>query len=165
MDQGRVLGGRLQRIDGGGQRLIVHIDVIERVFRLVAVIGDHQGHRLADETHPVDSQRPLIERQAQNDEKRLGLLLDLGPGQHRGDAGPLQGARDIDRDDFRMGMGRAQNGTVQGARRHRQIIGKRRRPGEQDRVFHPLQGLAEIFFFMGGLAHSLLFRCFFVIRI
>ncbi len=44
----RAVGRGLLRIDDGWQRLVVDVDQIERVLRLIAVLGDDDGDAVAD---------------------------------------------------------------------------------------------------------------------
>ena len=53
---------RRERIDHRGQRLVVDLDQVERVFGEIAVGGDDDRDRLADITHPADRDRPAFDR-------------------------------------------------------------------------------------------------------
>ena len=49
--------GRGDEVDDRRQLLVVDHDRLGRVARLLARLGDHRGHRLADEAHDLVRQR------------------------------------------------------------------------------------------------------------
>ena len=113
MHQGRAVLGRFPGVDYRRQRLVGDLDVIERILGQVPVFGDYHCHRLADEAHAVDGERPLVHGLAQDDQERVRILLDLLAGKHRHYARLRDRCRGIDGNDFRLGMGRAQDRCVQ----------------------------------------------------
>ena len=143
MHERRILLKRGERIDHRRKLAILDLDVVQRVLGEVTVLGDDERHGFADEANAVDRQRPLIHRLAQDDQKRIGIFLDLSAGEDGNNSRARHGCGRIDRQDFRVGMGRAQNGRVQRAGANRQVIREIGAAGEQCRIFDPLHRAAE----------------------
>ncbi len=59
MDKRRVFGGGNFEIVDNGQRLILHIDQVERVLGGVATVSDHKGHCLTNIAHILSSKWKL----------------------------------------------------------------------------------------------------------
>ena len=84
------------RVDDGGQRLVLDVDEFGGVLALVALVGEHDGDRLADEAHDVASasngwpiasgvhrqRRPLVDR-----------VGEFGGGEHGDAAGATRAPR------------------------------------------------------------------------
>ncbi len=64
-EQQRLAGQRRVDAHHRGQRLVVDADQFGRVLALVAVIGEHDRHRLADVAHPVNGEQRLRPRAAE----------------------------------------------------------------------------------------------------
>ena len=120
------VGTRLPRgvhVDNRRQLLELHHDRLSGVLSLGARIGDHRDHRLAGPEHLLERQGQLrsrfhalevIERAAPG----LAQLRQIGPRRDEPHAGHGARLRDIDQDDAGMGIGAAQEGSVQHARQH-----------------------------------------------
>ena len=119
------------------------VDVIHRVLGEVAIFGDDDRHCLADEPHSVGCQRPLVHRLTQHDDEWIGVRFDIATGQHRDHAGPRCGLRGVDGQNFGMGVGRTQDGGVQGPRSDRQVICVIAAAGQQCGILDPLDRTAE----------------------
>jgi hypothetical protein len=104
---------RLQRVDGGRQDLVLHLDQVERFLGDGGLVGRHGRHRLAGEHDAVDGQHRVSAR------GRLVLELgDVARGQHRAHAGQRLGLAGVDRDDLGVRVRAAQElGVQQTARR------------------------------------------------
>ena len=159
VDQGGAVHCRRLGVDRGRQRIVRDLDVFEGVLRLVAVLGHDQDHRLADETYPIHGQGPLVEGQLEDHDEGISELLDVLAGEDGDHAGPLQGRRGVDGNDLGVGVRRAQDGAVQRAGPHRHVVGVAPATSQQGGVFHPLQGLADVFFRLGLPLHRRVPRC------
>ena len=111
------------RIDHRGQRLVIDVYEIQRVLGLVAVGGTDDRDRLTDVAHLVDGHAAIVHRRGleANDEVP-GVLGEFGPGHDRLDSWLLQGLRDVDGEDARVRMRRAQDGGMQRALLDRQVV-------------------------------------------
>ncbi len=115
-------GGRLEGRRGGGargERLVGHADPPEGVVGEIRVVGHEQGHRLAHEADDVAGDRGLEVAlgagggaDAVRDDRRRG---DVGRGEDGVDAGKRAGVVGVDRDQPRVGVGRAEDGGVEHA--------------------------------------------------
>jgi len=81
---------------------IAHLDEFECIFGPIAVGRDDNSDRLADVAHPVDCDRPTMERSLDADHQTGGERGHLGPGQHRNDAVGRARGFTIDRLDLRV---------------------------------------------------------------
>ncbi len=129
---------RGERIDNGRQRPVIDVDQLERVFREIAVARHHDRDRLADIAHAPDRDRPAFDRRLHADREARRQRLDLGAGDHGGDARGLPRGFNIDCDDFGVRVRRAKNGRVLRARRQADIVDETAAAGEQSKVFDPL---------------------------
>ena len=81
-EQGRALGGGRDRIGDRGERVDLHRDFLGGVERLGERVGEHDGHRLPDEAHPVDRQQRPPERFVTR-ERALAGKVEIGGGPDR----------------------------------------------------------------------------------
>ena len=132
-----------QRLHDDGQSFILHRDQIQRVFGDVAVgrHGDRDG--LAHIADAVGRDRPALDRRLDAHHEAAGQGLDVRPGEHGGHARQRRCARCIDCLDDGVAMRRAQDGGVERRRRNGGVVKIPAAPGQQRRVFHPGQRLAN----------------------
>ena len=101
---------RLARVDEHRQRLVLDLDQVGRVARDVARRGDDGDDRLADVAHRADRERVVLDlapgRRRQLEE-RIGQRRDLVRRQRPVDALERLRRRDVDRDDLRVRVRRA----------------------------------------------------------
>ncbi len=100
------------------QSLVFHFDQSERLGGRLFVFRDHRRHRVADIAHALRRERVLVLRH-RHDAEGDG---EIAAGQHQLHARIALRARDVDRFDQRVRMGRAQQLRVQHARQ-RHVIG------------------------------------------
>ena len=83
-----------------GQRVVVHRDQFERILPLVG-LGDHDHRdRLADESDLVGGQQVLLHLRLHRPDRRDGgQVCQVRCGEHRDDAGGMQGRAGIDAED------------------------------------------------------------------
>ena len=143
MHERRVFFERGERIDDSGQLSVFDPDVVDGVLGEIPVLGDDKCHCLADKSHSIGCQGPLIHRLAQHDNEGISFCLDIAPSQHRDHAGPGGRLRRIDGQNFRMSVGRTQDSGMQSPRPNRQIIREIAAAGQQSCVLDPLHRAAE----------------------
>ena len=137
---------RLERglgIDDGGQRLVSHVDERERVLSAVAVLGHDDGDGLAGIADPVGGNAPMLHRLAHADNERRRPGPRIPACDHGVDARQCQRCRRIDAEQAGVGVGRAQDGSVAGAGRHRQVVDVAAAAHEEGCVLHALQRFAQ----------------------
>ena len=104
-------------VDDRGQGVVVDLDQIDGVFGEVAALGDHQGHRVADEAHLALGQRGPRGLGALRSDRRVPLLLhvgvEVGRGENGAHPGQRQGRRGVDAADSGPGKGAADEAGVQ----------------------------------------------------
>ena len=101
---------RAARVHDCGQRLVVDLDQLGCVARKLARGRDHSSHGVADEARAPDGQRVVLElttRGRRDLEERLGEDRDLVARERAQHAGRLERRADVDREDARVGIGRA----------------------------------------------------------
>ena len=111
-DHGRAGFHRLLRRDDGRQRVVVHVDQLERVDRRVGVLGDDRRDLLSLEPHLVGGQDRLCVAGERRHPGQVVLGHQLA-GDHRDDAGCGRRAGGVDRVDLRMGVRAAEDRHVQ----------------------------------------------------
>ncbi len=131
MQQRRVGAGGGARVGLDRQRFVLDVDVLERVFGFVSIARHDDGNRLADVAHPIDRERPIVDRGLHPDDEGLGVCLDLRADQHRGDTGSRQRLARIHALDQRVCMGRTQDCRVERAAAHRDVVTEQRGAGEE----------------------------------
>ena len=105
MDQHSVFLGGVHGLNNGFNGIIFNLDMVERVFGQIAVLGNNDCNRFANKAHPVNCQAPLIEWHTEDNQKRFGQFLDILTGQYRMNTGAFLGFRNIKRRNFSMGVG------------------------------------------------------------
>ena len=96
-----VVRERGERIDEGGQRLVLDLDPLDRIRRRVAILGDDEGDLLAlEQDLPVRQHRLHVARQGRHVVQIQGLQVFRG--QHRHD--PRQSLRRLRVDGLDPGM-------------------------------------------------------------
>ena len=131
MQQRRIGAQCGARIDLDRQRSILDENRIERIFGEVAIARHDHRDRLADIAHPIDRQRPIVDRCLHADDEGFGHRLYFGAGEHRCDAWARERVARIDRQNHRVRMGRAQNGGVERATTRCHVVAEEGRAGEQ----------------------------------
>ena len=129
------------------QELVVDPDPGDRVLGEVAVVGHHEGDRLADVVDAVLGQgvlratvgeRLVRDQQRQRVRHRAGQVVVGVDGVHALD---VEDAVDVDVEDPRVGVGAAQHGDLQGAAH--QVVGVLPVAAQQTVVLDALDLLAD----------------------
>ena len=94
------------------QRVVLDDDVLGRVDHAVAVVADHERDRIADVLDLALGEDPVVGRvdlDARRDpgHRQAGLHVEVLVGVDGDDAVARHGRRRVDRDDLRVGLGRA----------------------------------------------------------
>ena len=149
----RVRRERGFRVHDGRERLVLHIDEIERVARDVAIHRDDNRHRLADIADAIRRHRP--DRSAGTNPFMPGTASPSRPGSGpqsarncraavgRDHAGMRQRGGDVHPHDPRVGIDAPQDRHVRGARRA-QIVHVRGTAGDEARIFLPLDPRTDL---------------------
>ena len=103
----------------GAQRLVAHLNQVDRVFGGDLVARDHGGDWITDEADLVAAEGVFVVADGQNAVGDRELLA----GQHEVDTVDARGLRYIDADDASVGLRRAQQAAVQHPRQH-DVVGK-----------------------------------------
>jgi hypothetical protein len=142
----------LDRVDHRGQHLVIDHDRLGRVLRQHARARDHGRDRLAGKAHHL-----VREQTARRHRHRLAVLSledrkrrdgadivgdQVCAGIDRLDTRHLAGCLGINRNDFGVGMGRAQHMQPQRALL-RPVVDELSLPGEQSLIFQTLDWLAR----------------------
>ena len=142
----RVSTSGLFRIDDGRQLFVIHTNPLGGVLRLGAVFGEHDGHAVADITHPIHREGRVFWRDQVRirDQPSTGYCATAAvfPGIDSDDAGRRFRRAGVDAADPRMGERAAHDRHMQGPRQL-DVIGIARIPGDQTRVFAPADARAE----------------------
>ena len=126
-----VRNGRRGR-DDGRQRLVFDLHQLQRVLGPVAVLRQHDRDRLPDIARLVGRNGKVAHRRAQRRDEGPEPGRDLRPGEQ------AHALRRGYAPDARMGVGRAQDGGVQRARRLGQVVDEPPPAAEQRPVLNPL---------------------------
>ena len=136
------------------QGIVLDLDQLGGVLRLLAALGDHRHHRLADIAHGLVRQRAArrhlgLAAVGIGEHRRKGEVADsvLGhvvPGEDGDDARRLAGGRRVDPDDPGMGMRRAHQHDMRLVGPG-QVVGEAAGAGQKPIVLDTLDvlGLAE----------------------
>ena len=90
------------QVDHRRQRVVVDLDQVGGVLPLVGLLGQHGGHRLADEAHLVGGQ-PGPDHAVGGHREQLGRdQVDVGAGEHGHHAGRPSGLLDVHGGDPRV---------------------------------------------------------------
>ena len=149
MDERRGFFTRGARIDHRFERREFDRHQFGGILGDITALGDDQRDRLADIAHPLHGKRPLLHRRFHRGEKRLRQLANIFAGDDGPDAVVRKRGARIDRNDVGVGVRRADDVGVQGADRHRQIVGIAAAARQQRRVL-----LAQGFFCAFGHRYS-----------
>ena len=98
------------RVDERRQRLVLDLDELGGVARELARLGDDDRDRLADVPHLADGERVVLHvcaRRRRDLEERVGERRHLLADQRPVDTADRLGLRDVDRDDVRVRVRRA----------------------------------------------------------
>ncbi len=101
---------RLRRVDENRQLVVLDLDELGRVARQLPRRGADRGDGLAHVPHATDRERVVLDVPARlhgHLEERIGVDRDLVAGDGSVDAVELERLRDVDRDDLRVRVGRA----------------------------------------------------------
>ena len=151
-DLGLALLHRGGEVGGRGEYFVFHADGFGGVACRLHRLGDDEGHGVADMAdHAVGEhgmwRADLLGAVAVLQADGAGHEADAVGGQIRtgvdgAHAGHRGGGRDVDRENFRAGMGAAQHDAVDGPGQ-RDVVGVGAVAFEEARVFHPADGLGE----------------------
>ena len=139
----------LERIADRVERLVAHLDEIERLGRGLLVLGDHRGQRIADVAHVLRRERIFVLADRQDAEGDREVLA----GEHQVHAGMGLCLLNVNFLDQCMRMRRAQKLHVQHARQH-DVVRKARLAGDLGAAIDPAARLTEDFHRSSG-AHPL----------
>ena len=136
-------GGRI--VDDRCERLVVDDDELDRVLRDVAVVGDHERDRVADEAHLAFGEQRQRRRRAGRPLARVPELhdvgVDVGRDEHRAHAWQGSGLRGVDLHDASARHGAPHEAGVHHAR-PRDVVDERPPSGQQTSVLHPMDATA-----------------------
>ena len=139
---------RVPEVAGRRQRFVVDVHRFGRILGDVAVVGDHQGHGLADEMHRIGGQNMLGYRITdrrighQQRHRRLQRLRQVRMGEHRMHAGHFERRCRVDAGDPRMRKGAADDRGLQRARQVN-IVDEFSLAGEERGVLEPWNRAAD----------------------
>ena len=133
-------------IDHRGQRIVLHLGELGSIPRRRAVRGDDEGDRVSDEAHTVAGERqpPGHLRVRRYQDRGFGSERAREiPGREDGvDARVLPGAGDVDADDARVGMWRADDPAVDHAGED-EVVQILRLAADEPRVLQALDFTAD----------------------
>ena len=147
MEQRRIRLGRRLGIHDRRQRPVFDHNLLKRVLGGMTVARQHHRNRLADVTHPVHREAPLLHCRLDRDGERSAPAAGILAGDDAIDARQSQRAGDVHRQDLGMGVRRAQDRSVQRIGANRQIVAKAPVAPQQIGVFEAANGAPGI----GGL--------------
>ena len=133
----------LLRIDDGGQRLIVDLDQVERVFGDIAVFGDDKRNGLPDIAHPIAGNRPAFDIGLYSHRHAAGEPRHVRAGHDGKDAGQRAGGIRIDRPDLGMAMRRAQDRQMRGVAPDGQVVDVAAAAGQKSGILDTFDGPAD----------------------
>jgi len=138
------VGDRLFRIDHRVERVVVHVDQVERILRAVGVGGDRDHHRLADVTHLADRERGMEWDSLGrcHARQRADLVLDVLAGQQADHARRATRCRQVDGIYFRVRVRAAQYDRRQHPRQP-DVVDVDALALDEPRVLAPLDALAH----------------------
>ena len=143
MQDGRRRIERALGIDDHRQRIVVDPDEIGGVLGDVAILGDHDGDRLADEPHPIRRGAVVVDRRRHADREGLGVPRDVRAGDRANDAVERQRRRQVVAADRRVGQRRAHDCRVARVGDRRVIVDVGPATGEEPRVLDALDRLPD----------------------
>ncbi len=134
MNEQRGLFARGARIDDRFERRVIDRHQLGGILGDVTALGDDQRDRLADIAHALYRQRPLLHRRFHRGEKRLRQFANIFAGDDGPDAVVRKRRARVDRNDVGVRVRRTDDVGMQGADRHRQIVGIAAAARQQRRV-------------------------------
>lgn len=135
MEQRRIRPGRRLGIHDRRQRPVFDRNLLECVLGGIAVARQHHRNRLADVTHPVYGEAPLLHCGLDGDGERSRPAAGILAGNDAIDPRHSERAGDIHGQDLGMGMRRAQDRRMQCVRPNREIVAKAPVASQQISVF------------------------------
>jgi hypothetical protein len=146
VEHGRILAGRLLRIDGRVERIGVDLDRLGRVACGVAIACDDDGDGLADVADLADREhgvlRDLQPREVEPARHVAGLSGEILARVDRDDAGHRLRLRDVDGEQLRVRVDAPRDGGEEHAR-ELHVVGVGGAPGDQARVLATLDSGAD----------------------
>src|SRR6266436_5025720 len=124
-------------------KVSIGIDQLAGVFRNVAAVGDHNGHRLADIAGAIDGNRVIGDWRLHDARHWSDKRGDILAGDDVADARQLQRVRNIDVDDTGVRMLRAENGGETDTSHRREVVNKARTPSEERLILFARHGRAD----------------------
>ena len=134
---------RLLNFNDHGQRLVLHLHEVKRVFSDVAVFCHHDGDWLADVTHAVYGENPVLHGLLHTHHKRLCPRLDILSGQNRAHARKCQSLGCVNPNEPCVGVWRAQNCSFERAGANADVICERAPAVQQGVIFQAFNALAN----------------------
>ena len=131
-------------LDERRQGCVVDLDEVESVLGAVAVFGDDHGDRFAGIADAVDRERPVLHRLLDTDDEGLRPALHVLAGEHGTHARHCQRAGGVDAAQFGVRIRTAQDGGVQRARPHTEVVGELAAACQQGRVLQALHAAAGV---------------------
>ncbi len=141
----------LLELHHGRQRLVVDVDVLQRVLGHVAGHGHDQCHRLADMAHlavgqrdlrPLVENHPLDRRRRHQQRPRLPVVAQILGREDRDHALALEHPRRVDAEDAGMRVRAAQEGDMRHLRQL-DVVDELGPAGQEARVFIALDAFAK----------------------
>ena len=140
-DERRAIGQRLLRVHHRGERIVVHLDELQRVGGDVGALGDHRRDLLPLEAHLVgDEDRLRVTRQRGHPGQVVRLESLTGDDRHH--AGERLRPLAVDRVDPGVGEGAPQEDHVQHPGQ-RDVLYVVSRTADEAVVLDPLPGMAD----------------------
>ena len=132
-----------ERIDDGGQRLVIDVDELKSVFRAIAVGCDDDGDGFPDVAHPIDGDRPALNRRLDTHHKARaeGGHIDRGDDTH--DARRIARRVSVEGSQMGVGVGRPKDRGVQGSRPQAEVVDIAPTTGQERGIFHSFDRLAQ----------------------
>ena len=141
--KGRIVGERRFRIDHRRTLAVLDLDQVEGILGDVAVGRDGESHRLSDVAHAINCHGARLHRSANAGDQGVDDGQKVGSRDDGHDAGKGRRRRDVDRENIRMTVRRAQKGGVQGICPEGQIVHIASAPGKEGGILDAFHGLAE----------------------
>src|SRR3990172_350001 len=132
---------RFFRVSNRRQRLVLHVDQVERVARRIAIFGDNRRHSVAHVTDLVDRQDVMLgnsqSRVAGGGRQSADLIAQLRAGENRDNAGMAPRRVRVEAFDLGMRVRASKYRHVEHARKP-DIVHVLAEPANQTRIFAPL---------------------------
>lgn len=123
---------------------VFDLDEIERIFRKRPRFGHHHGHRLADITHAIHRERPLLHGGLHADDKRPRPCVQIVARKDSANARQLRRRLRIDRYELCVRVRRAQHCGVQCAGLDRDVVAVAAAAGQDRGIFEALHRAADV---------------------